>query len=368
MSKDLAQQQQEWDLHENAENLVPLEFTEEIKPDLFGLEVAKATEMVSGLSTTLAEREVLKNAYADVINLEITTETLPVFKELRLKIVKNRTQGIEKWHKNNKAFYLAGGRFVDAVKNKEIVVNEEMEEKLLEAEKFFENQEKEKARLLNESRIEKLKTYVEDTTGLDFSPMTDEDFDDYLLGKKTRFENEQKEREAEALRIENERLAEIERQKSIEAENAKLKAEAEAKEKALAEERRLQAEKEAKLLAEQKAIADAKEREIERERAEAKIKADALEAENQRKLKEEREAREKAENEIRLQKEAKEKADLLAKKEAEKLAKAPIKKQLNVWVDDFSIPVSEINHAKRIEIEEKFFAFKKWARTEIENM
>ena len=37
MSKDLALQQTEWDLHENT-NLVPLEFTEEIKPDLFGLE------------------------------------------------------------------------------------------------------------------------------------------------------------------------------------------------------------------------------------------------------------------------------------------------------------------------------------------
>ena len=38
MSKDLALQQTEWDLHENQNNFVPLEFTEEIKPDLFGLD------------------------------------------------------------------------------------------------------------------------------------------------------------------------------------------------------------------------------------------------------------------------------------------------------------------------------------------
>ena len=38
--------------------------------------------------------------------LEITEENLPVFKELRLKIRDNRTKGIEKWHKLNKAFFL----------------------------------------------------------------------------------------------------------------------------------------------------------------------------------------------------------------------------------------------------------------------
>ena len=374
-NKNLALEQVEWDQHENPQDFTPIEFTEEIKPDLFGLEVEKANEMVSGLSVALAEREILKNAYVDVIDLDITTETLPVFKELRLKIVKNRTQGIEKWHKNNKAFYLAGGRFVDAVKNKEILVNEEMESKLLEAEKFFENQEKEKARLLNLQRIEKIKSFVEDAENMDFSAMTDEDFDDYVLGKKTRFENEQKEREAEALILENERLAEIERQKAIAEENLKLKLEAEAREKAIAEERKLQAEKESKLREEQakkeaelKALADEKERQRQREIAEEKVKADALEAENKRKLKAEIEAREKAENEIRLKKESEEKAELLAKKEAEKLAKAPIKKQLNVWVESFVIPNTDVNNETSKLILEKFEAFKKWSKSEIDKL
>jgi colicin import membrane protein len=332
MSKKLAGQQVEWDLHENAEALIPLEFTEEIKPDLFGLELTKAQEMTSGLSTTLAEREVLKNAYVDVIELPITTETLPTFKELRLKIVKNRTQGIEKWHKTNKAFYLAGGRFVDAVKNKEIVINELMEAKLLEAEKFFENQEKEKARLLNESRIEKIRPYVDDVTGLDFAVMTDEDFDDYLLGKKTRFENEQKEREAELLRIETERLAEIERQKAIELENAKLKEEA--KEKELEE--RIEKEKQNAIL---KAVQEA------RSKVEAELKA-------------KKDAEIKAENE-RIEKEKTEKL------EAEKLAKAPIKKQLSVWVNSFNIEETNIDNETSKQIKEKFEAFKKWSLLQV---
>jgi hypothetical protein len=378
MSKQLALQQTEWDLHENPEKFIPLEFTEEIKPEIFGLELTKAQEMTSGLSTTLAEREVLKNAYIDVINLEITTETLPIFKELRLKIMKNRTQGIEKWHKNNKAFYLAGGRFVDAVKNKEIVINEEMEAKLLEAEKFFENQEKEKARLLNESRIEKLKPYVEDVTGLDFSPMTDEDFDDYLLGKKTRFEKEQKEREAEAKRIEEERLAEIERQKAIEAENARLKAEA--------EQARLEAERLAKIEAEKQSKIQGQ---LEKERAEALAKQKAIQEEADKKareekakqdaiLKAEQEAKAKLEAELKAKKDAEIKAEnerlaLLEqqKKEAEKLAKAPIKNQLNVWVDSFKIDIPDnnlLNNDTALLIKDKFEAFKKWSKNEIEKL
>ena len=346
MSKDLALEQVEWDLHENNVEIIPLEFTEEVKPELYGLELVKAQEMTSGLSTTIAEREVLKKSYADVIELEITTDTLPIFKELRLKIVKNRTQGIEKWHTTNKAFYLAGGRFVDAIKNKEIVVNQEMESKLLEAEKYFENLEKEKAKLLNESRIEKLTPYVDDITGLDFSPMTDEDFDDYLLGKKTRFENEQKEKLEAEQKAEAERLAEVERQKAIELENAKLKAEAELKEKALAEERKLQAEKEAKL----KEEADAKLK-IEQE-AKAKLEAE---------LKSKKDAELKAESE-RL---AKIESD---KKEADKLAKAPVKKQLQQWVNSFEISTPIIENDLSLEIAKKFEAFKKWSLTEIEKL
>jgi hypothetical protein len=321
-----------------------LEFTEEIKPDLFGLELTKAQEMTSGLSTTIAEREVLKNAYIDVIGLEINAENLPIFKELRLKIVKNRTQGIEKWHKANKAFYLAGGRFVDAVKNKEIVINEEMESKLLEAEKYFENLEKQKAKDLNDARITKISPYVEDTTGLDFAPMSDEDFDDYLLGKKTRFENEQKEREAEALRIENERLAEIERQKAIQEENARLKAEAEAKEI-----------------------------ELQKERAKAKAESDRIEAENNAKLEAQRKENARMAKELQDKKYAEIKAEneRLAKfeadkKEAEKLAKAPVKKQLENWVDNFEISLPPIENHVTLEVSQKFYAFKKWAKKEIE--
>lgn len=344
----------QWDLHEQQIEEQKPEFSLAINPIEFGIEETKAKEMVSGLDTILSEREILKNAYIDVIELPINTENLEVFKELRLKLVKNRTS-IEKWHKTNKAFYLAGGRFVDAIKNKEVSVNDEMEEKLKEGEKYFENQEKERKRILNEKRIEIIRPYVDDVTGLDFTEFDDENFDDFVLGKKTRFENEQKEREAEALRVEKERLAEIERQRlaeieneKIRVENARLQKEAEKKELALQAERKLQAEKEAKLLAENDAKLKAEQ--------DAKAK---LEAELQAK----KDAETKAENERLAKIEAEKKA-------ADKLLKAGQKKQIESWIETFQIEIPEHLKDDKIanNILSKFWAFKSWAKKETENL
>jgi len=342
-----------WDEHQEQSEIIPLEFTEEIKPETFGLEIAKATEMVSGLSTTLAEREVLKNAYIDVIELPINAETLPTFKELRLKIRDNRTKGIQKWKEKEKAFYLAGGNFIQAIYNKEVLVNEEMESKLMEAEKYFENLEKEAKAKLNAERIEIIRPYVDDVAGLDFSDFNDEDFDDYVLGKKTRYEAKIEAEKQEAIRIENERLAEIERQRlaeieneKIRVENARLQKEAEAKELALQAERKLQAEKEAKIKAENEAKLKTE------QEAKAKIEAE---------LQAKKDAEIKAENE-RL---AKEKADKL---EADKLAKAPIKKQLSVWVESFELPIVAVENEISKEIKAKFEAFKLWSQTQIKNL
>ena len=355
MSKDLAFNENAniaWDLHEKNE-IIPLDFTEENNVDLFGIEPVKAKEMVSGLSTTLAERQVLKDAYVDVIELEITAENLPIFKELRLKLVKNRTQGLTKWKEKEKSFYLAGGNFIQAIYNKEVAINEQMEAKLLEAEKYFENQEKEKARLLNLERIARISEYVQDTIGLDFSEMSDYDFDDYVLGKKTRFENEAKAKIEAEEKAEAERLAEIERQKAIEAENAILKAQAEVKELELQKER-----------AKQKAIQE----EADKKAREEKAKQDAiLKAEQEAKAKLESELQAKKDAEIKAENEriAKEKSEKL---EAEKLAKAPIKKQMEAWVNSFELPTTEVDNEISKEIIAKYESFKNWSITQINKL
>ena len=98
-----------------------------IKATDYGLEKEKGKELTKGLESILLEREPLINSYNDVIELEITEENIKVFKELRLMISKNRTKGIENWHKVNKNYFLTGGRFIDAIKNKEIAENIRME-------------------------------------------------------------------------------------------------------------------------------------------------------------------------------------------------------------------------------------------------
>jgi colicin import membrane protein len=333
-SRELREQAIEWDLHETTE-IAPLEFTEELKPELYGLELSEATNLVGGIDVIKHELEVLKNAYIDVIKLEITAENLSTFKDLRKNFTKNRTSA-EKLRKAKKSYFLNGGRFVDAIFKNIDAERDLMESKLLEAEKFFENLEKEKKAGINAKRIEIIRPYVNDVFGLDFSDFDDESFDDYVLGKKTRFENEVKAIFEAELLAEAERLAETERQKAIEVENAKLKSEAEAKEKAFQKERE-QAENERQIeLAKQKAIQDQKDAEIE------KLKADQI---------------------------AKDKAEAIEKSAADKLAKAPIKKQLTVWVESFDLPSNQmLNNDVANEITFKFEAFKKWALTQVNNL
>lgn len=324
----------------------------------YGIEETKANELIGNLPQIQTERNVLQEQYNDVIKLDIEDAfTSKIAKELRLKIVKNRTQGIGVWHKTTKDFFLKGGQFVDAIKRKEEAVNIQMETTLEEIEKYAENKEKQRLALLQSERLELIAPYLENTFGLDLATMSDEMFDSFLMGSKSKFEAKKEAERLEAERIENERLAEIERQKAIEVENAKLKAEAEAKEKALEKERKAQAEKEAKLKAENEAILKAEQDRQAKERAEAEVK---LQAERAEKL--------RLESELKAKADAEAKAIAEAKKEAEKLAKAPIKKQLSAWVNSFELPVTNVDNETSKLIIEKFQAFKKWSETQIANL
>ena len=360
-----------------------IELSGDIAPDLFGIEPIKAKEMISGLSTTLAEREVLKNAYIDVIELPINAENLAVFKELRLKIVKNRTQGIEKWHKTNKAFYLAGGRFVDAIKNKEVLENEQMEAKLLEGEKYFENLEKERLNTLRLEREELLRPYVE-TLPNDLSSLDQDVFDSFLETKKKSFADKLEADRIEAERVENER---IEREKQIEAqrlENERLKKEAEIK-SLRDKERGKQLQPYISYIRDYNALLEMSDDDFDKNFKilhkgailQMKYESDQLAKKENEEAAERKQKQlefEKA-TEIRLKKEAEEKVEserlkveAVAKKEAEKLAKAPIKKQLTAWVVHFELPSTNVDNEVSKEIKEKFEAFKKWSLTQVNNL
>ena len=138
----------------------------------------------------------------------------------------------------------------------------------------------------------------------------------------------------------------VEYENKMKAENERLKAEAEAKQKEIdAANAKAQKEREEAAL------------KIKQEQEKAAEEKAKLEAQ----LRAKKEAEERAENEKRI-------AEAKAQKEADKLAKAPVKKQLDVWVNSFSIQNAPIENEVSKLIAEKFAAFKNWSLQQIENL
>ena len=259
-----------------------------VKASEFGIEEQKANELMGNLPQIVEERKVLEQQYGEVIKLDIEdSETSKKAKEVRLLIQKNRTQGINTWHRTAKDFFLKGGQFVDAIKRKEIAVNERMEEMLMGIEKHAENKEKERLAKLQQERVKILSEFVEDANERDLSGMDSEVWEAYLSTKKKAhldfIEAEKKAEQERQAKIEAERLE----QERIRKENERLRKEAEERQK-------------------QEAARIEKERK-ERQAEEAKLKAE----------------REKQEAILRAEREAKSKleAELKAKEEAEENAK-----------------------------------------------
>jgi hypothetical protein len=376
-----------------------------VDPKQFGLEETKASEMVVGLAPTLAERDMLVHQYEQVIQMELGKPAYKAASELRKRIKENRTKGIEVWHKNNKEFYLRGGQFVDAIKRKESLINEQMEARLEEIEKHEIRMEQERIAKLQKEREGMLLAYeVENVEKLALGTMDDLVWENFLSGTKSSYEaRKEAERLAEIARIENERLDSIERARTLEVsryakfitekfdlrngsdsdyqiylaklvaaeieydqEQARLKAEAE-------ELRKKNEEAEAKIRkAREEAEAEAK-----KAKEAAEVEARRVEAENQKRLDEERKQREAIEAELKRKQDEEAKAEAERKaedqrlaKEAAKLAKAPVKKQLNVWIDSITteIPTAIADDETAKLIYEKFESFKNWAKQQIDSI
>lgn len=308
-----------------------------LNPTEFGIEPTQANELLSNLPQIIEERKTLEEQFNEIVRLDIEdAETSKKAKQLRLLIQKNRTQGINVWHKTTKDYFLKGGQFVDAIKRKEIAINERMENDLEQIEKHAEIKEAKRLDELEVKRKEILTPFAEFVPfGINLRLLTDEDFEKVVNGAKMQFDANQQ----ELARIETERIArekaDEEAREQQRLENLRLKAEAEAREKQLAEER-------AKAEAERKAI-----------------------EEKARKLAEELEQKRLAEEKAKKEELARLEAE---KKEAENLSKAPIKNQLSAWVNSFELPKTNVNNELSQDIKAKFEAFKKWSLTQINNL
>lgn len=278
-----------------------------IDPKEYGLEEKKSKDIIEAFLPKITEREALAEIYGTIIKQELNLETCVEARELRLKLVKVRT-GISDIHKTQKAFFLASGRFVDAWKNKETEPVTQMEAKLNEIEKHFDNIEKEAKEKLQADREAILIPYLEETEIViipDLTTMDDDVWEAYLHAKKKHYDERiAAEKKAEADRLEAARK-EKERQEKIEKENKRLKKEADAKAKQYEAERK------------------------EREAAENKARLEREEAEKKR---EEKARKDRETQDAILEKERKERegveAELQAKKEAEEKAEADKKAEI----------------------------------------
>jgi len=339
-----------------------------VSPAEFGIEEKKANELLSNLPQILEERSVLESQYNDIIKMDIEdSETHKKARSLRLLIKDNRTKGIAQWHKLAKDYFLKGGQFVDAIKRKEIEVNERMEANLEEIEKYAEIQEAKRREELREFRSTQLEPYSEFVpVGIDLSSMSEEDFEKLLNGSKLQLEAKiEAEKKAEQERIEKERLLQIHNerrealipywnlipaekrdidlstlsdedwQKTVNWCKSEQKKKEEEQKRIIAENKRLEQER-AKAEAEAKRVADER-------AAEAAKQAKILQAE--------REAREKLEREAKAKAEAEAKAK--AKEEAKRKAAeaAPDKEKLKALAaqfDSFVLPVVVTAEAKQV--------------------
>ena len=208
-----------------------------IDPAEFGLDKNEAEQVKNVFVPMLDKMELMEEEYNRIIKLDISDESIKLAKELRQRFVKIRT-GTAEIHKKTKAYYLNGGRAIDAFKNVVTFALQGKEENLESIEKYFERIEEQRIKNLQEKRIEELSQYeVENLEQLNLWKMSMEVYRNFLLGTKQSFE-QKKEAEAKEIadKLKKDEDGRMERER-IEAENKKLKEDADLREKEIQKER-----------------------------------------------------------------------------------------------------------------------------------
>jgi len=137
-----------------------------------------------------------------VVTNETQTDLMAKAGEMRKKLVKVRTQGVDAKHKELKADSLAYSKALDEIKRTVTGEITTLEEFLREQETFKERKEAERREQRKQERIALLAPYEVDTQFMDLALMPDENFDKLLNDSRLAYEG----RIAEAKRLEEERI------------------------------------------------------------------------------------------------------------------------------------------------------------------
>lgn len=219
----------------------------QINPAEFGLEESKAKQISDMFKPMLDKMVELETEYNTIVSKQnIAPITCMAAKALRLRYVKIRT-GTAAIHRELKAFYLQGGRFVDGWKNAQLMASQDIEKKLADIENYFENIEKIRIHTLGEDRTNSLSEFMQPEfmppgLGQMDTPVWHEYLRQAEINHKMKLEAERK---AEEEFIAKEQ-AEREERERIKAENTELRKEKAKRNVALAEEIQAKREAEAK--------------------------------------------------------------------------------------------------------------------------
>ena len=199
-----------------------------IKAEDFGLELDQAKEIETAFVPNRTQAEMLVSEFNEISKLEMSLETSERAGVLIKKLIPIRTS-IAKVHKVQKAYFWQGGKMVDAIKNRDTMFIQSMEDALKEKRDHFKNIEAIRIKKILQERTEKLEAVRFDVTTIDESIITNDITFEAVLAKGTAEYNAAIAIEAKA---EQDRLAEIEaeniRIEEQRKENVRLKKEAEA--------------------------------------------------------------------------------------------------------------------------------------------
>ena len=206
--------------------------TELIKCEDYGIEQTKAGQLAAFFNPVLercADLEIETNLLdAEIGEDGLTKKTCKKAKTIRMKYVRERTE-TAKIHKEQKAGVRQIGLFLDGWKNAQLLACQGQEKKLKKIEDYFLNLEKErleaerkKQEVIQESRAVELDKYGAFVPA-EAHTMSDVIWQGYLKGVRLSFENdrllekqateqrEKLERENEVIRLETERISELEK-------------------------------------------------------------------------------------------------------------------------------------------------------------
>jgi len=335
-----------------------------INPADYGLEESKAKLIEMAFKPMIDKMVELEKEFNQIIKLPIAIETCNQAHELRLQYVKVRT-GTAAIHKKVKAYYRAGGLFVDGWKNAQIFASHGIELRLQAREDHYKNIEKTRIARLQEERSNALIPYDPGFTPETLGEMPNEIWSNYFNGVKLAYNERKKaEQKAKEERIAQEKAEKAERQR-IREENERLKEEATERERVEAIDKRKREKADAtrkrKMDRERKAFQAKLEKEENIRKEEAGI--------YQKKLQDEIAERERLEA-ANLKKEEEEKA-LKDAKEAEikKAELAPDVEKLNIMAASISgleLPACQSEEAARIveEVCNRLLVISEWILTE----